>query len=388
MIAIAARLAAAGPPLAEIWRGYWPARQPFIIYLPTEGALLVSEAEAPGSFHPLRKPDVADSLEGRAFWHGGGLADVQRTFVTDYPIGSSKTAILVNWAEADGDRIIAILLHEQFHVFQRTAFQNPAFSEFVDPSAIPDRLAFAASAETERRILAKAVETDDAGDARRLLQEYFALRRGREAAVAAQANAVERQLERIEGTAKYIDCVGRSMIEGGPERLKTLLAGELRRPLAGQRGGFQMNWFRLRSYGTGAALTYLVSRLDRGDWRARIESGASPVVLLEALVRGSAPRAGPALAEGAKASFGYGAIAQELEPAIRAEEKGEVKAPTRFLPRRPTAWFSTPRRESSEIPAGRGRWFSWGPKRSRCRASRRSTIRLPPCPSPCATFRC
>jgi hypothetical protein len=327
MVRVAAQMVRAEPQLATIWPGYWRGRQPFIIYHPGDGALLVSAGERPDSFQPLEGADAP--LKGRAFWHSGSLPEVKSSFVTNYSIGSGKTAILGNAAAVDVGKVAGLLLHEQFHVYQAKAFRNFGFAEFVAPLTIPNRVVFAASAETERRILAKAIETEDARGRLEFIQQYFALRRAREAATPAQAVEVERNLERIEGTARYVDRVALAMLGAG--RLETLLVTELHRPLASEPGGFATNWFRMRSYGTGAAIAYLISRLDKGDWRGRIEAGAMPDALLESLVQKPAPGAAAALARGAKASFGYDAILRDLGPAIEAGEKAGIKSVEAFL---------------------------------------------------------
>jgi hypothetical protein len=331
MVAIAGRIAEAGPRLATVWPGYWPDGQPFIIYVPAEGALLVSGGERPQFFQPLRSPDPGDTLRGRAFWHDGRLADVERPFVTDYPIGQGKTAILANSADADAVTIPATLLHEQFHVYQSKAFKRYAFSQFVDPLAIRDRVSFAASAETERRLLATAVGTADPKALRKLLQAYFALRREREAAMPAQAVMVERSFERIEGTARYVERTGLAAIDGGPARLTALLLKDLQGPLASRPGAFSMTWFRGRSYGTGAAITYLVSRLDQGGWRAKIEAGAMPDAILESLVERPSAKAAAALARSARKTFGYATLLREVAAPIRAGERSEIKSVGEFL---------------------------------------------------------
>lgn len=153
LLTLAGSLLDAAPRLAKIWPGYWPPEQPFILYVPGEGALLISTGEKPSSFQPLAAAGIPDRLKGRAFWHGGALPDVRRPFITDYPIGPGKTAILADATRMSEDSIVSLLLHEQFHAYQEHAFKHYAFREFVDPLAIGDRAGFAASAETERRVL-------------------------------------------------------------------------------------------------------------------------------------------------------------------------------------------------------------------------------------------
>lgn len=331
LVGLAARLVDAAPRLAQIWPGYWPPDQPFIVYVPGQGALLISAGERPSSFQPLTGPDIPRQLKGRVFWHAGGLPDVRRPFVTGYPIGTGKTAILADATELGEEKIAALLLHEQFHAYQKKAFKRYAFAQFVDPLAIKDRSGFAASAETERRVLITALESETPKSRRRLLRQYFALRRDREAAMPAEAVKVEQGLELVEGTAHYVDLAGLALMTGRAEGLKSLLVDKLQKPIASETGAFVTQWFRSRSYATGGAITYFISQLDRGDWRAKLQGGAMPDQLLESLVGKPAPGAAPALARKARASAGYTAILRELEPVIRAGEKAELKSVEEFL---------------------------------------------------------
>jgi hypothetical protein len=331
LLALAERLVDAAPRLARIWPDYWPPEQPFIIYVPGQGALLISTGEKPSSFQPLTSPGIPRRLKGRVFWHGGGLPDVRRPFVTGYSIGLGKTAILADATQLSGDEIASLLLHEQFHAYQKKAFKRYAFAQFVDPLAIKDRSGFAASAETERRILLRALDSEKPKDRRGLLQQYFALRREREAAMPGEAVRVERGLELVEGTAHYVDLTGLALMKGRPEGLKPLLAARLRKPLASETGAFVGHWFRSRSYATGAAITYFISLMDPGDWRSKLQEGAMPDQLLESLVGKPAPGAESALARKARASVGYAAILREFEPVIRAGEKAELKSVEEFL---------------------------------------------------------
>ena len=330
MLAIAADLVRASPRLATIWPGYWPPDQSFIIYSPTQGALLISPGERPASFQPLAGAGLADELKGRAFWHSGNLRDVRRPFVVGYPVGSGKTAILVDVRGANADTIISLLLHEQFRGYQTDAFKGRG-PQFVDPLAIKDRVAFAVAAETERRVLAKALKARQRKEMRRLIRQYLALRREREAALPAEVLKVERGFERIEGVATYAERAGRALLDGDQARLPSLLVNELQKPLASSKGAFATHWFRGRGYATGAAITYFISKLGLADWRTRLEQGAVPDELLESLAGRPAPRAAAALAGQGRASVDQQALRQELERIIRAGEKAEIKSVSEFL---------------------------------------------------------
>jgi hypothetical protein len=331
LVAAAAKVARHSKQLSQIWPSYWPEDQAFILNVAGIGALLVSPGPRPSGFEPIGEADLPPELKGRAYFQAGNLAGAERPFVIGYPIGEGRTAMLVNLRGDDPDQAIMTLLHEQFH-----GYQNPAFKgreqQFVDPLAVKDRVAFAASAEVERTILAAAVSAATEGERRELLRQYFALRRERERTVPPEAVKVEQGFERIEGTAKYIDRRALSAFSrGGEAALRRLLQEELRRPLGAHTGAYSTIWFRTRGYSTGAALTYLVSHYDRGDWRSKIEAGAKPDELLESLV-GKVPGAEAGrLAEQARTRFGYAAKRLQLEPLIREAEKKEIKSVAEFL---------------------------------------------------------
>ncbi len=330
MIATAAQLASASTGLSTIWPGYWPTEQAFIIHLQGEGALLVSPGPRPDGFEPLADPAVPASLKGRAFFHRGTLPGAARPFVPAFPIGEGRTAMLVNAAGGDPQTIINLIVHEQFHDHQNSAFKHKAASQFVHPQAVKDRVAFAAAAEIERRVLSAALTAATGAERRQLLRSYFALRREREASIPADVVAVEQGYERLEGTAKYVDRAAHAKIFGGGDReLPSLLAKELDSPLI-LSGPFRTVWFRVRSYSTGAALTYLIRQYDK-DWHSKIAAGAKLEALLASLI--PLPRRAEAarLAAMARERFNYEARRRELEAAIRESEKAEIKSVDEFL---------------------------------------------------------
>jgi hypothetical protein len=331
LVSTAAKIARHSRQLSQIWPGYWPQEQAFIINVAGMGALLVSPGAKPPGFEPMADAELPPEIKGRAFFHPGTLAGAERPFVIGYPIGEGRTAMLVNATAADADRTIGTILHEQFHGFQNTAFKRRN-QQFVDPLAVKDRVAFAASAEVERAILAAALSAASDAERRALLLQYFALRRERERTVPPEVVKVEQGFERMEGTAKYVDRVAMAAMSGGGEAgLKRLLQEELRRQLGAQTGAYATVWFRLRGYSTGAALTYLVSQYDGGDWRSKIGAGAKLDELLESLVGKPSEAEAARLAEQARTRFGYAAKRLELEPSIRDAEKKEIKSVAEFL---------------------------------------------------------
>lgn len=328
LIAAAAAIVRRSEELSRVWPGYWPKDQAFIINVDGVGALLISPGPKPASFEPIASDELPPELRGKAFLHKGTLAGAQRPFVIDFPIGQGKTAILVNARGPDASKTTPIMLHEQFHAYQAKAFTGRN-QQFVSPLAVKDRVAFAAAAETERRILVDALSASSAKETRQFIQAYFALRREREHTVPAEVVKVEQNFERSEGTASYTENAALASLEGGAE-LKGLLIEHLNKPLA-TAGAYTTTWFRGRSYATGAALTYLIAKHDPGDWRAKIARDAKLDELLESFVGAvTAPKAA-ALAEAARKRLDYDATYQELGPTIRAAEAKEIRSVPEFL---------------------------------------------------------
>ncbi|HYD14420.1 MAG TPA: hypothetical protein VEC11_16360 [Allosphingosinicella sp.] len=325
LIDLAARIQSRSHALAAIWPGYWPEDQAFILYDPEAGALLVSPGAHPASYAPLREADVPASLRGRLFFHRGRLPGMRRPFDIDLPIGDGRTAVIVDVSSED---ILTLLFHEQFHSFQLAAF-GPAAPQFVDPLAIRDRVAFAADAQVERRVLDAALAATTEASRSRRLRQYFALRRAREASVPEAVVRVERGFERSEGVAKYVDRRAHAIFSERPTALPALLRAELSPLVPSDSTPFLTTWFRSRAYGNGAALSYLLSLYDPAGWQRAVESGGQLDLLLE---RRIGPIRNPGrLAAAARAEFGHAAIAAALGPVIRAAERTEIKSVAEFL---------------------------------------------------------
>lgn len=330
LISTAAAIVRGSGKLSRVWPGYWPPTQAFIINVDGMGALLISSGPKPAGFAPIASSELPPELIGKAFFHQGAPSGAQRPFVLDYPIGEGKDAILVNARDRDATKTTALILHEQFHAYQTKAFKAPE-QQFVGPLAVKDRVAFAAAAQIERRILIDAVSAKSAEERRQFIQAYFALRRERERTVPSEVVKVEQGFERSEGTASYAENAGLDALAGSDgTELRRLLIEQLDKPLP-TAGAYTTTWFRSRSYGTGAALIYLIGQYDTGAWRGKIEGGAKPDQLLEAHVGAVPARKAAGLAEAARKRLGLEVTRRELEPILRAAEAREIKSVPEFL---------------------------------------------------------
>ncbi len=256
--------------LSRIWPGYWPEEQGFVLYDPTHGAVLVG----------------ADGQPRNITYRAGKLPGADRAFAFDYPAGTPNMMMVQvgdNWRTT-----VATLFHEQFHDFQRDAFDRTDWKhggEFVDLTAISDRAAFTAAAELERRVLADAILAETAAQSTSLTRQYIALRRIRERTVEETIVGKERYLERSEGTAQYIGLKASSIVLGDDANsVAGALADGLRRNLfANAKGSYSGNWFRARAYDVGGALALLLDR-STANWEARIEAGEPLDAVLESIL--------------------------------------------------------------------------------------------------------
>ncbi len=253
--------------LSRIWPGYWPEEQGFVLYDPSHGAVLVGAEGSPRAIT----------------YRAGELPDADTMFVFDYPAGTPNMMMVQigdDWPDS-----ATMLFHEQFHDFQRDAFDKTDWKhggEYLDLTAIPDRAAFTPAAELERRVLADAVLAET--DARRtdFARQYIALRRIREGTVGEAVVGKERYFERWEGTAQYAGLEASSEVLGEDVgSVADKLAEGLRNSLfANPEGSYSGNWFRARAYDVGGAIAMLLDR-SGADWQARIAAGESLDAVLE-----------------------------------------------------------------------------------------------------------
>ena len=301
--------------LAELWPGYWPQTQGFVLYHPTHGAVFVG----------------GDGQPGTVRYQAGVLPGARTPFVFDYPGGAPNMILMT--VDDDWRQSAEILFHEQFHDFQRDAFGSADLrhgGEYVDLTVIPDRAAFTTAAELERRVLADAlmVETDAARE--ELSRRYIALRREREATVGDPIVLKERYRERSEGTAQFIGLSATSRVfgdDGGSTR--DALVGGLKRDLIAAPGTYSSNWFRLRAYHVGGAIAWLLDR-SGGDWKTRVQAGEALDVVLEDQLGATDPAERVTLAQAARAAHGADALLVEITQALAAMPRA-LETPDDFL---------------------------------------------------------
>jgi len=258
LVSVAQRVIDRRHALADVWPGYWPTGQSFILHDPNNGWV-----EAKGDAAPI--------------FHSGVLEGGGRPYVFDFP-GSPPDTIMVRWV-TDERTTLSLIFHEQFHDFQKDRFTGAGGrGEFVDLSFVDDRPAFTADLELERRVLAAAIRADTPAERTDLARRYLALRRDREERTPAPVTTTERARERTEGSADFAGFLARGVVMP-EETLKDSVLWRLDENLFQASGSYVTRWFRQRSYGVGAAILFLIDQ-GPGEWRARVEKGEALDVLL------------------------------------------------------------------------------------------------------------
>lgn len=184
------------------------------------------------------------------------------------------------------------LLHEAFHAFQMTAMGGPAgvpdfgtgrTASLADVAAHAD---FDAAQTAQGAALHEALAAPTAGEAVAAVERFLSARDAWRAVAPEGTAALERQLEWLEGTARYADVL--LALIPAPEPLGrggsawSELLGQVREPASVASGA------RDRYAALGAAQAFVLDRLHPG-WRARaIPGGAALETLLRAVVDGVA----------------------------------------------------------------------------------------------------
>ena len=184
------------------------------------------------------------------------------------------------------------LLHEAFHAFQMTVMGGPAgVPDFgTGPAAsladVAADAAFDAAQTAQGAALYEALMAPTAGEAVAAVERFLQARDAWRAVAPEGTAALERQLEWLEGTARYADVL--LALIPAPEPLGRVddawgpLLAQVRDPSAVATGE------RDRYAALGAVQAFVLDRLHPG-WRTRaIPGGASLETLLRAVVEGNA----------------------------------------------------------------------------------------------------
>ncbi|MEW5900060.1 MAG: hypothetical protein AB1715_01205 [Acidobacteriota bacterium] len=288
---------------AQVWPGFDRAEIPIILYDETS-EFLIGLQNPPAPWMAVE----GDDFQGRPYFRRSASKPQSFAVRTDGRwAGSLSTLSLMNRRaplKLRQDFHIVLLLHEMFHAFQ--AEQAPErFDRALKVYAVENRYffgdpEFAAAWDKEGALLAAGLKAPDEAAARRAAREFLDAResRRRKASLGPDLLAFERELEWLEGLAKYAESRFSELAaspSGGPPPSTPILSDPFRqwdfvrleKQLGRQKGD-------LRFYLSGSAQALLLDRLS-ADWKAKMR--LADIVLEDALRHAVGPPDRPAVAE-------------------------------------------------------------------------------------------
>lgn len=251
----------------RVWPGFRPDTTPILYVLRGSGTLLA------GWKGPL--PEGFAAIDGWpwAAWRAEADAAAASTSVE---LGGRAAAQAVVDTSARDAALVALTVHEAFHVFERASrragrrFGTGENSFLVSTYPVFDRTNEAGVA-LEGRVLLAALSAESDQAARRHALEFLALRAERHRRLATEMAVFEALAELNEGLAEYAGLRAATELAaaaGWQPDAAELRAGLLRR-LDDLTGTPELS-LRLRYYVTGPAMALLLDRLAGPGWKREL----------------------------------------------------------------------------------------------------------------------
>ncbi|RUO35478.1 hypothetical protein CWE13_11145 [Aliidiomarina shirensis] len=263
----AEKIRSKSPWFAQIWPGFWPESEPFIVFNSVgETLLFTTDEPLPGY----------EAKHGHYYFYSERLPNTTDfAYFINYPLPNNQLATAVRIHDLRGE-VIDTLLHEAFHGYQRLHFSKLHASSFLDPSYF--------SEPTVRGLLrfqfslaqkAHAEQGEEQSEA--LVRDWLTFRAGFEHAIAKEVGELLASFEHLEGTAHWVG-VQAAYAEHSRNQL-----GDFLRHF--QARFDNSNHVRTSAYATGAFLVDILNEYspDDYDWRAQLEAGNTPLALAIAL---------------------------------------------------------------------------------------------------------
>jgi hypothetical protein len=248
-----------------VWPDFAPAIMPLAIAIhdaesmwrtsPSSDATVAAESsvKVPGSQAMVRFPGIDPRIVANSMVDFDGVS----TATVIVPAEAATDAVDTGW-----NRYAGLAAHELFHVHQaERGFARPA-NEAVPLTMSwddPERLALA---RAEWLALRRAVESPEDDLARAAFREAVALRRARAARLPDEELAYVRAVERMEGTARYVEVRAREDLQ---ERVSWM-------------GQTSLD-MRRRCYDTGLAWCLMLDRFGSSDWKSAVATSHSSKAL-------------------------------------------------------------------------------------------------------------
>lgn len=259
----AEKIRSQSPRIAQIWPGFWSESEPFIVFNDVGETLIFTTGEA--------LPGYA-AQQGNYYYYTEHLANTTDfAFFINYPLPNNQKVTAVRVGDNRNDTLDT-LVHEAFHGYQDTHFNNLHQLSFTDPSyfsspMIRSLIRFQFSLAQK----AHAKQGEDQSEA--LVRDWLTFRVAFQHAIAPEVGELLAGFEHLEGTAHWV-----GIQAAYAEHSRNQLGDFLRHFQARFENS---NDVRTLSYATGAFLTDILNEYAPAsyDWRTKLEAGSTPLEL-------------------------------------------------------------------------------------------------------------
>lgn len=259
--------------LSQVWMGY-DAEQRRIGFIDSEKFIYLKAHELPNNGFDEVEKELWKSEKAYAQFNGLFHINAQIT-------PEIRATIVEAGARKNYLALSALILHEDFHGFQRDHFVDHRSDTlaYADIGEIPPYEVFAA-VRFERRLLQSILERFDETDVRNeLITSYVAHRNVRNQLMPKSFSINENAIERSEGTATWFEFYAMKAV-GFLDDVVPVLIRRLQSSSEERGGDLSARLYSQRLYGTGAAISEIAHRLNIPDWQQAIELGKSPFDIL------------------------------------------------------------------------------------------------------------
>ena len=259
----AEKIRSQSPRIAQIWPGFWSESEPFIVFNDVGETLIFTTGEA--------LPGYA-AQQGNYYYYTERLANTTDfAFFINYPLPNSQKATAVRVGDSHLDTLDS-LVHEAFHGYQDTHFNNLHQLSFIEPSYFN-----AAMVRGLIRFQFSLAQKAHAVQSETLVRDWLTFRVAFQHAIAPEVGELLAGFEHLEGTAHWV-----GIQAAYAEHSRNQLGDFLRHFQARFENS---NDVRTSSYATGAFLTDILNEYAPAsyDWRTKLEEGSTPLEVAVAL---------------------------------------------------------------------------------------------------------
>lgn len=253
-----------------IWPGFYPNEKPIFLYFNSGHYYALNFSPFSINWQAIESP------AGYIYTTNYDKWGISKQSITKNLMIDGQDGFAYQFDQLDENVSLHVFVHERFHRYQQEKFKlDHKNSWYLDANNI-DNLAYI---ELENQIIHKYLTTNDIS----VLKDYLIVNAFRRHLISNSSWQRELYLQRMEGTATYVELMAKSYFEKSSLALlpEFILQEQHRRRL---KEGFNLivdQAARWRHYYVGATLCLALDRLQIKDWKKQVESlGVSPLEIL------------------------------------------------------------------------------------------------------------